>query len=206
MVFGTVCTWTTSDYKHCMFNIKGMNINAALSGIPSTRNEVCNARLIPLPTHAPSVLCNFDHHHGHMYFPSTSPDHSSAGHRTPTSHSRTFIPSHSSTCFHIIYRDFNLRPILLNNLFLIPQLLQLYPRHHPHERNHARRDDRPELHVQHVHVESSLRRRANRRQRQYQDHVSTHPVIFPHRLCLIHAPVEFRRIVLRDAYDRLDDE
>ena len=60
--------------------------------------------------------------------------------------------------------------------------------------------------MQHIEIERRLRRGRHRRETQHQEHISAHAVVLVHRLCIIHGPVQFGGVVLRDAHGGLDGE
>lgn len=65
------------------------------------------------------------------------------------------------------------------------QLLLLNSWDNTHQRNNRRNDDSPELNVQHIFVERSLRSRCNCHQRQREHNVAAHPVVLVHSLRII---------------------
>lgn len=84
------------------------------------------------------------------------------------------------------------------------ELVETDPRHNTHEQNHTRDNHSPKLDLQHVLVERGLRRRSHRRQHRQQDHIPADAVVLVQLLRVVHAAVQLRHEVLRDAHKGLD--
>lgn len=73
------------------------------------------------------------------------------------------------------------------------KLAQSHSRHHPGDRQHTRRDHRPQLDAQDIPIVVGGRRRTRRAQPQHQYDIAAHAMILPHALALLHASEYLRR-------------
>lgn len=119
---------------------------------------------------------------------------------------RQFPPVTSSICTNLPSRNLHFATFCICPQPLQPQLLLLHPRQHPYEHDSSRHNDCPQLYLKRPLVEIRLRCRRHRRETQYQQHIPTHPMILPHRLRVVHAPIYSREVVLRDSNYCLDEE
>lgn len=99
-------------------------------------------------------------------------------------------------------------PTLLGH-HLVPsqpaELVHPDPRHNANQQDDSRDDHSPQLDLQHILIEVRLRRRGHGRQHGQQDDIAADAVVLVQLLGVLHAAVQLRHEVLRDADDGLDD-
>ena len=84
------------------------------------------------------------------------------------------------------------------------QFLLLDTRQHPRQRNDRSHNHRPQLHMKHILIEVRLRRSTHGGQRQRENNIAAHAMVFIQRLGIVHTPVESRGVILRNPDNSLN--